>query len=176
MHEGLDAGGGGSADDQAGVVLAVESLDDFGSVVSGRVGGLLAGEGDDAAGVVVAELRQVVVKAEEGGELEAGPLDPGVEAGGELNDLGDVGAADAGGGFEEVEAAVFVGADELGVGDAGSEVKSGEDLAVGRRGGRGRWGLRGRGCGWRRCRPRAWSAWGAGRRRRGGRRGHFPAR
>src|SRR6201996_7252382 len=36
---------------------------------------------------------------------------------GVLDDVGDVGSADAGGGFEEVEAAVRVGADELGVSD-----------------------------------------------------------
>ncbi len=41
-----------------------------------------------------------------------------------LDDLGDVGAADAGGGFEEVEAAVGVGADEFGVGDAGGHAES----------------------------------------------------
>ncbi len=60
---------------------------------------------------------------EERGDFNSGPLDPGVDAGGEFDDLGDVCAAYAGRGLKEVEAAVGVRLDELGVSDAGDEAE-----------------------------------------------------
>ncbi len=65
--------------------------------------------------------------------LDPCPLDPGIDSGGKLDDIGDVSAADAGCGLEEVEAAVGVGFDELGVGDAGDETERLDDLLVDRR-------------------------------------------
>ena len=67
---------------------------------------------------------------EEGGDFHSGPLNPGVEAGGEFDNLGDVGASDAGCRFEEVEAAVGVRLDELCVGDAGDEAERFDDVSV----------------------------------------------
>ena len=130
MHEGFDSFGRVRADDQAGVMVAVEALDDLRSVVAAGVGLLLARETDDASGVALLWFRQGVLHVEEGGDFDSGPLDPGVEAGGEFDDFGDVGAADAGGGFEEVEAAVGVRLDELGVGDAGDEAERFDDVGV----------------------------------------------
>ena len=84
---------------------------------------------------------------EERGDFDSGPLDPWVEAGGEFDDLGDVGAADAGRGLEEVEAAVGVGLDELGVGDAGDEAERFDDVGMNSGRGRGRRSIAGRACG-----------------------------
>ena len=64
------------------------------------------------------------------GDFDPCPLDPGIDAGGEFDDFGDVGAAYACGGLEEVEAAVGLRLDELGVRDAGDEAERLDDLLV----------------------------------------------
>src|SRR5258708_37511876 len=99
-------------------MMAIESPDDLGCVVGAGVGLSLTRETDDASGVTVLWFGQGVLHVEEGGDFDSGPLDPGVDAGGEFDDLGDVRAAYAGRGFEEVEAAVGVRLDELGLRDA----------------------------------------------------------
>ena len=97
--KGFDALVRVGADDQTGVVVAVETPDDFGGVVVGGVGLLLTGETDDASSVALLRLRQSVLHVKERGDLHSGPFDPWVDTGGEVDDLGDVGAADAGRGF-----------------------------------------------------------------------------
>ena len=104
-------------------MMAIESPDDLGCVVAAGVGLLLARETDDASGIAMLWFGQGVLHVEKRGDFDSGPLDPGIEAGGEFDDLGDVRAAYASRGFEEVEAAVGVGLDELGVGDAGDEAE-----------------------------------------------------
>src|SRR3981189_1800157 len=111
-------------------MMAIESPDDFGCVVGAGVGLLLARETDDASGVALLRFGQGVLHVEEGGYLDSGPLDPGVEAGGEFDDLGDMGATYAGCGLEEVEAAAGVGFDELGMRDAGDEAERFDDVGV----------------------------------------------
>src|SRR6266403_5357877 len=104
-------------------MMAIESPDGLGCVVAAGVGLLLARETDDASGVALLRLGQGVLHVEERGDFDSGPFDPGVDAGGEFDDLGDVRAAYAGRGLEEVEAVVGARLDELGVGDAGDEAE-----------------------------------------------------
>src|SRR5260370_2113625 len=102
-------------------MMAIESPYDLRCVVTAGIGLFVTCETDDASGITLLRFGQGVLQVEERGDFNSGPLDPGVEAGGEFYDLGDVRAADAGRGLEEVEAAVGVRLDELGVGDAGDE-------------------------------------------------------
>src|SRR5712691_2158996 len=111
-------------------MMAIESPYDLRCVVTAGIGLFLTCETDDASGITLLRLGQGVLQVEEGGDFDSGPLDPGVEAGGEFDDLGDVRAADAGRGFEKVEAAVGVGLDELGVGDAGDDAERFDNVGV----------------------------------------------
>ena len=63
------------------------------------------------------------------GDLQAGPLAPQVDAGRGFDDVDDVGAADARGGFEEVPGAI-ARADELGVRHAAEQPERLEDAGV----------------------------------------------
>lgn len=110
------------------MVFLVETPDDFGVGVGGSVGVFLFGEGDQEAGVIVADGRELIILFA-AGDFDAGPFGPEVDAGGGFDEIGDVGAADAGGGFEEIEAAV-VARDEFGVGDAEVQAEGGEDIAI----------------------------------------------
>ena len=66
---------------------------------------------------------------EEGRDFDSGPFDPGVETGGEFDDFGDVGSADAGCRFKEIECAVGLPiVDNLVV--CGSEVTASVAVAV----------------------------------------------
>jgi len=57
-------------------------------------------------------------------DFEARPLAPKVDAGGGLDDIRDVGAADAGGDFDEIKFAVRVRAEELRMGDSTHEAET----------------------------------------------------
>ena len=146
-EKGLDTPGVGRAKDEAGVVELVEAVDDFGVVVDGGIGPLLAGKRDEAAGVVEADGRERVVFASGESDLDAGPFDPRIQAGGVLDDVGDVGAADPGACLEEVEATVVVRTDEFGVGDAclHAEGTKGSGVDVEERGGFGTGAVEGAG-------------------------------
>ena len=50
--------------------------------------------------------------------------------GGGFDYVGDVGAANAGGDFEEINLAVGVGPEEFGVGDAANRAEAFDDVAV----------------------------------------------
>ena len=79
--------------DEAGVVVFPETENDFGRVERGRVrlGGF--GEAERAAGVEILRGRQVVGIAAQTGDCDAGPFAPEVDAGGEIDDVRDEGAA-----------------------------------------------------------------------------------
>jgi hypothetical protein len=130
VEQSFEAVCGGGLEDETGVVMLGKAVDDFGSVEGGGVGLFLAGEADDAAGVILPELWKEVLLSEKGGDFDAGPLDPRVDAGGEFDDVGDEGSTDACGGFEEVEGSGGFGFDELGMGDAGDEAEGVDDLPV----------------------------------------------
>lgn len=116
-EELFDAFGGTGFKDESGVVVFLDPFDDFGVVVGGSVRFLLAGQRDYYACVVFACLGELV------GHLpccdfEMSPFAPQVDAGGGFDHIGDVGTADAGGDFEEIEAVVAVSLQEFRVGYA----------------------------------------------------------
>ena len=63
-------------------------------------------------------------------DFDAGPFAPEIDAGGGFDGVGDVGAADAGGDFDEVEFSVFVSAQKFGVRDAANQAQGGDQLAI----------------------------------------------
>src|ERR1043165_9647284 len=117
------------AHDEADVPGLADAEDHFGVVIRGSVGPLLARERDGDAGVVAARGRRRV-RPLASRKLDARPLAPEVDAGGGLDRLGGVRAADARRGFEEVEATVLRAAYELGVTGAFTEAEGGEHLLV----------------------------------------------
>ena len=100
--------------DEAGVMIFGDTVGDFGIGVGGRIGTFLAGERDDDSGVVTAQWGKLV-RLIPCPDFEARPLAPEVDARGGLDDVGNVGTTDAGGDFDEIEFAVGVGAEELGM-------------------------------------------------------------
>src|ERR1700721_864748 len=83
-----------------------EATDDLGCIVGAGVGLLLACKTDATSGIELFRSGESVLHVEQGRDFHPRPLDPGVDSGGEFYDLGDVRAADAGRGLEEVELAV----------------------------------------------------------------------
>ena len=111
-------------------MMPIEMPDDLGRVVTAGVGLLLPCEANDTSGVKLLRLGQSVLHVEQCGDFNPRPLDPGVDSGGKFDDLGDVRSAYAGGGLEEVEAAVGLRLDELGVSDPGDEAERFDDVGV----------------------------------------------
>jgi len=112
------------------MVVPDEALDHFRIVIGTRVRSLLTGKADDGAREVLLDGWQGVLAVEEGGSFEPCPFDPRVQAGGMFDYIRDESSADASRRFEEVEGAVRLGFDELGMGDAGDEAESLDDLAM----------------------------------------------
>ena len=97
-----------------------DAVSDFGIGVGGRVGMFLAGERKNDGGVVAAR-RGKLVRLIPCPDFEARPFAPEVDARGGLDDIGNVGAADAGGDFDEVKFAIGMRAEELSVSDSAHE-------------------------------------------------------
>src|SRR5260370_30194889 len=106
-----------------------DAVGDLGIGVGGRIGMFLAGERKNDSGVVAAQWGKLVglIPCP---DFEAGPLAPEVDAGGGLDDIGNIGAADAGGDFDEIKFTVSVGAEELGMSDSAHEAKPFEQIAI----------------------------------------------
>ena len=80
--------------DEAGVVVFVDAIGDFGIAVRVRVGMLLAGEAQDHTGVIF-PCRRESVRLLPCSDLEARPFAPQVDAARGFDDVGNVRAADA---------------------------------------------------------------------------------
>ena len=119
----LDAFGALGLQDEAGVVIFRDAVGDFGIGVGGSVGMLLAGERNNDAGIVATRGRKLV-RLIPCPNFEPRPLAPGVDAGCGLDDIRDVGAADAGGDFDEIEFAAGVRPQELRMGHSAHETKA----------------------------------------------------
>ncbi len=130
---GLEAGGVGIEQvldafvalrfqDEAGVVIFRDAVGDFWVGVGGRIGMFLAGERKNDSGVLAAQRRKVV-RLIPCPDFEARPFAPEVYARGCLDDVRNVRAADAGGDFDEINFAVGVRTEELGMGDSAHEAE-----------------------------------------------------
>src|SRR5260370_8010612 len=84
--------------------------------VGGRVGMFRAGERKNDSGVVAAQWGKLVglIPCP---DFEAGPLAPGGDAGGGLDDIGKIGPPGPGGDFDEIKFTLSVGAEEHAVKD-----------------------------------------------------------
>src|SRR3989475_2801929 len=125
----LDAIGASGFEDEAGVMLFRDAVGDFRIGVGGRIGMFLAGERKNDSGVVAAPGRKLIGLVP-CSDFEPRPLAPEVDHGGGLYDVRNIGAADAGGDFNEVKFAVGVGAEELGVSHSAHEAKSLQQIAI----------------------------------------------
>jgi hypothetical protein len=112
----LDAFGALGFQDEADVVIFGDAVGDFGIGVGGCIGMFLAGERKNDSGVVAAKWGKLVGLIP-CSDFETRPFAPEVDAGGGLDDIGDVGAADAGGDFDEIKFAVGVRAQKFSMGD-----------------------------------------------------------
>jgi hypothetical protein len=109
-------------EDEADVVVFGDAIGDFGIGVGGRVRLFLAGERNDDSGVVAAHGGKLV-RLIPCPDFEARPFAPEVDAGGSLDDIGNVGAADAGGDLDEIEFAVGMRLQKLGMSHSTHEAK-----------------------------------------------------
>ncbi len=94
---------------EAGVVVFVYAVDDFGIGVGASVGAFLTRQAEDDPGVIVTGWRRSV-RSLACSQFEAGPFAPEIETAGGFYDVGDVGAAYSRGYFQEIKFAVGVGA------------------------------------------------------------------
>ena len=127
VQELLDAGGIGGFEDEAGMLIFGDTIGDFGIGVRARVGMFLASEGENHSGVIAAGLWHCV-RLFAGGDFEACPFAPEVDAGGGFDNIGDVGAAYAGSDFNEIKFFVGVGFEEFGVGNATEKAESADQV------------------------------------------------
>jgi|SRR5882724_3364570 len=118
----LDSFGASGLQDEADVVVFGDAVGNFWIGVGGRVGMFLASEGENDAGVVAAQ-RGKLVRLIPSSDFEAGPFAPEVDARCVFDDVGDVGAAYAGGDFDEIEFAVGMRFQKLRVGDSAQEAQ-----------------------------------------------------
>src|SRR5712692_11255362 len=109
-------------EDEAGVVVFRDAVADFGIGVGAGIGMFLPGERKNDSGVVAAQWGKLV-RLIPCSDFQARPFAPEVDACGGLNDIGNIGAADAGGDFDEIKFAVSVRAQELRMGDSAHEAK-----------------------------------------------------
>src|SRR5260370_23316901 len=109
----MDGFGALGFQDGAEVMMFRDAVGGLGMGVGGRIGMFLAGERKNDSGVVAAQWGKLVglIPCP---DFEAGPPPPEVDAGGGLDDLGKIGAADAGRDFEEIKINVKGGAEGLG--------------------------------------------------------------
>ncbi len=111
------------------MVFFLQAPDEFGVVVGGGIGFFLAGEANEEATIVGGDGAELVM-AGAAVDFNFGPFGPEVDAGGGGDEVGDVRAADAGGGFEEVDFAVLAALNVFSVGDAAEEAHGGEDELI----------------------------------------------
>ncbi len=119
----LDAFGALGPQDKADVVILDDAIGYFRIGVSGSIGMFLASERKNDCGIIVARCGQIVRPIPRS-DFKAGPLAPEVDSGGGLDDLGNVGAADASGDFDEVKLAVGVRAEEFGMSNSAHEAEA----------------------------------------------------
>ena len=129
IEQPLDVFGALGLEDEADVVVLGDAVRDFGIGVGGGIGMFLAGERKNDGGIVSARWGKLV-RLIPCPDFEAGPFAPEVDAGGGFDDVGDVGAADAGGNFNEIKSAVGMRAEELGMSDAAHEAEPFEQMAI----------------------------------------------
>ena len=89
------------------MVVFRDAIDDFRVVVWGGVRTFLAGQGKNDASIVAPRSGKLVGLLA-CSDFETGPFAPEINAGGGFDDVGNVGAADAGGDFDEIKFAVGV--------------------------------------------------------------------
>src|SRR5271167_1571778 len=105
------------------------AVNDFWVIVGGSVGTLLASQGNEHTRVVMPGGRQSI------GlfpcpYFQTRPFAPKIDARGGLNDIGDIGAADASGDFKEIKLSIGVSFQEFSVRNASEEAQLIEDLAI----------------------------------------------
>src|ERR1700686_606083 len=111
------------------MVILRDAINDFGIVVGTRVGMLLARERKNYAGVVAARGGKLV-RLLPCSDFEVRPFAPEINVGGGFDHVGNVGAADASGDFDEIKSAVSVRFQEFGVRDAAETAKTFDDVAI----------------------------------------------
>src|SRR5918993_4417840 len=111
------------------MVVLLDACDDLGRIVAREVRVRFSRERQDQAGVVAADLGQVIEETL-AGDFDAGPLAPEIEASRGFDNVHDEGAADAGRRLEEIPPAIVVRTDELGVRNPPNEAEGSDDLAV----------------------------------------------
>src|SRR5579872_1653986 len=125
----LDAFGAGGAQDEAGVMMLFDAQDDFRIGVGGSIGVGLAREAEDGAGVLLTDGRQLIGLLARA-KLEFGPFAPEIDAGGGLDNVRDVSAAHASGDFNEIELAIGMGFQKLGMGNTTNQAEGADEIAV----------------------------------------------
>src|SRR5260370_4663050 len=110
----MDGFGALGFQDGAEVMMFRDAVGGLGMGVGGRIGMFLAGERKNDSGVVAAQWGKLVglIPCP---DFEAGPLAPEVDAGGGLDYIRNISAADAGGDFHEIKFSLSVGAEGLGM-------------------------------------------------------------
>ena len=84
--------------DEAGVMILGDAIDNFGIAVGRGIGMLLAGQAENDAGVIAADGREGV-RLLSCSHFEVGPLTPQIDAAGGFDYFRDVGAANTRGDF-----------------------------------------------------------------------------
>src|SRR5579883_471923 len=125
----LDAVGAGGAQDEAGVMMLFDAQDDFRIGVGGSIRVGLAREAEYGAGVLLADGRKLIGLLARA-ELKFGPFAPEIDAGGGLDNVRDVSAAHASGDFNEIELAIGVGFQKLGMSNTTNQAEGADEIAV----------------------------------------------
>src|SRR5580692_4318351 len=118
----VDARMVGGFQDETGVMISCNPVDDFRIVIGGRVRLLLPSQRDNRARIVATRFGQWV-RLLPCSDLEARPVAPKIDSGGGVDHVGDVGSSDACGDFEEIELSVGVCFQKFGVGDAAKKAE-----------------------------------------------------
>src|SRR5882762_1195754 len=101
-------------EDESGVVIFRDAVDDLRVIVRGSVRAFLTGQRKDYARIVAA-CGGKLVRLLPCSDFQVRPFTPEIDVGGRFNDVGNVRAPDACGDFDEIELAVGVRFQELGV-------------------------------------------------------------
>src|SRR5271163_978252 len=109
--------------------MAFDTKVDFGVVVGGGVGIVLAGEGKNYAGILFADRGQLIT-AVAAGDFDAGPLAPQINSRCRFDHFVDVGSADASGTLKKIKMTVCVGVDVFGVRNPAHQAERGNQVAV----------------------------------------------
>src|SRR5437667_12173632 len=117
IEQVLDAFGVLGLQNEADVMILGDAVRDFRIGVGRSVGMFLARKRKNHGSVVAARRRKLVglVPCP---NSQAGPLSPEVASRGGFDDIGNVGAADAGSDFDEIKLTVGMGPQELGMRDS----------------------------------------------------------